>query len=274
MSSGEQNANMGKNSRHNLNEVEYGNILYIDSYLLALPSVTLLLISIVSAMHSIQLAAESVNKLKSCGFEIGQVIKQGSYGHLCCASFKGDLICAKLMPLPMSPPNNYSSRAFNHDRYVSKELKHDHLVNVIDISMVFAGEDQRMAVIFSELAEGGDLQDLLDERKAPLDEVQARTFYRQFGEAVTFMHSKGFQHGNIKCDKIVLDRDRKACKLIAFGFTRNCFPIITSCPLLANSFCPAAAYVAPELLTSHKMTYPQRPDAQMIVDRLPSDVWR
>ena len=40
-----------------------------------------------------------------------------------------------------------------------------------------------------ELADGGDMLDLLQALKHPLSEEKARTYYRQFGDALRYMHS-------------------------------------------------------------------------------------
>ena len=69
-------------------------------------------------------------------------------------------------------------------------------------------------VIFMELAEGGDLCDMLAEEKGWLDEYRVSTFYRQFGDALRYMHALGFVHRDIKLENVLLvDKARTVTKL-------------------------------------------------------------
>ena len=99
--------------------------------------------------------------------------------------------------------------------YTMKKLKHKYLIEVLDIFVV-----GNRVIIFMELAEGGDFLDMLHETKA-LPEARARYFYRQFGDALRYMHSVGFAHRAIKCENILLNKARTQAKLTDFGFTRS-----------------------------------------------------
>ncbi len=82
------------------------------------------------------------------------------------------------------------------------------------------------------MAEGGDFLDMLKETKE-LSEKKARFFYRQFGDALRYMHSvvgdqfnssstllnasfqQGFAHRDIKCENILLNKARTEAKLVS-----------------------------------------------------------
>lgn len=101
-----------------------------------------------------------------------------------------------------------------------------------------------------ELADGGDMLDLLQALKHPLGEEKARSYYLQFGDALRYMHSVGFAHRDIKCENILLNKDKSAAKLTDFGFTRSCFERQTGERMLSDTYCGSTAYVAPEVLKS------------------------
>ena len=123
-----------------------------------------------------------------------------------------------------------------------KKLKHKYLIEVLDIFVV-----GNRVIIFMELAEGGDFLDMLHETKA-LPEARARYFYRQFGDALRYMHSVGFAHRDIKCENILLNKARTQAKLTDFGFTRSVTEKQTGERMMSDTYCGSAAYVAPEVL--------------------------
>ena len=92
-----------------------------------------------------------------------------------------------------------------------KKLKHRYLVQVIDIYVI-----GNRVLVFLELAEGGDFLDLLHETRA-LPEPRARYFYLQIGDALRYMHSIGFAHRDIKCENILLNKQRTQAKMTDFG---------------------------------------------------------
>lgn len=252
------------------------------------------------------LCARDKNSLSIAGFTVGRkMIKMGCISRLFSGTFNKQPIAVKIMELPSLPRVPFlGSYAENitYDRYVSKTMKHNHLLKVYDLFIYehansSQGEEEGHSEVsppsslflFMEYASAGSLADLLwTERNGPLSETEARHYYRQFGDALSHLHSLGFEHGNIKCEKILLlDEGRRVCKLADFTFTRRCFPPATSTDeqwcirsreheekelASQGSFCPSAAYLAPEVLQSPgKHRRLQRPD--MPLDQLDSDVW-
>jgi len=58
----------------------------------------------------------------------------------------------------------------------------------------------------------------------------------------------GVAHRDIKCENVLLNRQRNIAKLADFGFSRTCFDNSTGRRLLSDTYCGSAAYVAPEVL--------------------------
>ncbi len=261
------------------------------------------------------LSQRDKDMLTIAGFTLGKkTLKRGSISRLVSGKFghESQPIAVKVIPLstgPRVPFQGEYAEFYNYDRYVSRNLKHDHLLKIYDLFICqhsssgeagglhppqeggeLAGQQRtstsssplsKSLFIFLELATGGSLEDLLAERDSPLSEVEARFYYLQFGAAVHYMHSLEFEHGNIKCEKILLvDEERRVCKLTDFVFQRQCFPLpntttiaTATSSLIKNTFCPSAAYLAPEVLRcpvrSRRLQRPEMP----AVDQLDSDVW-
>lgn len=254
------------------------------------------------------LSANDQKTLSFSGFTVGhKMIKTGCISRLYTGTFLSQPIAVKILDLPNGPRVPFLGRYeeyYTYDRYVSKSMKHDHLLKVYDLFIYKHDDFQEQRApyqqkghsnlsplssvfIFLEYACGGSLADLLwTERSEPFSETEARHYYRQFGEAVCHLHSLGFEHGNIKCEKILfVNEDRRVCKLADFTFNRRCFPPATSTDqqqcisfhegqnefMSQASFCPSAAYLAPEVLQSPVSRRLQRPE--MPLDQLDSDVW-
>ena len=90
--------------------------------------------------------------------------------------------------------------------------------------------------------------DLLQKSKSALTEEKVRFYYRQFGDALRYMHKSGFAHRDIKCENILMNHDRTVAKLTDFGFTRSCIEHGTGQKMLSDTYCGSASYLAPEVV--------------------------
>ena len=152
--------------------------------------------------------------------------------------------------------DDYRLKFLPRELYTMKKLNHPYLIEIIDIFVV-----GNRVLVFMELADGGDFLDLLQATKQPLTEEKTRFFYKQFGDALRYMHSIGFAHRDIKCENILLNKAKTTAKLTDYGFTRSCFERQSGERMLSDTYCGSTAYVAPEVLKSQ----PYNP--------LISDVW-
>eukprot|EP00826_Nyctotherus_ovalis_P035824 TRINITY_DN310_c0_g1_i9.p1 TRINITY_DN310_c0_g1~~TRINITY_DN310_c0_g1_i9.p1 ORF type:complete len:449 (+),score=154.32 TRINITY_DN310_c0_g1_i9:180-1526(+) len=79
------------------------------------------------------------------------------------------------------------------------------------------GKTTPVLYLILELVTGGELFDYVAVGGRFHDKM-ARTYFRQFVEALEFMHAKGFAHRDIKAENILLDSNFKL-KLADFGFS-------------------------------------------------------
>lgn len=92
--------------------------------------------------------------------------------------------------------------------------------------------------IVMECLEGGDLLDLLNSRGA-LPELEAARLLRQMTQAVSYVHSCGFVHLDLKLENFVLEKGGMAVKLVDLETLQDGEE---------GSLCGTPGYMAPELL--------------------------
>ena len=91
-----------------------------------------------------------------------------------------------------------------------------------------------------EYCEKGTLYTLLESNTHGLGEESAKTLFQQMISVLSYMHSEGFAHGDIRLDNFVLT-DTNSIKLIDFGFVQR-----VDAP--SKEFRGSNYYIAPEVL--------------------------
>lgn len=123
--------------------------------------------------------------LESLGYRIGTSINSGSYAQVFRATRKGEPCAVKVLNLALIEKNeqqsDYRLKFLPRELYILKKLKHPHLINIYDIYSIA----KTWVVIFMELADGGDLLDLLKEKGTWISEYRSRSLFMQFSDGMS-----------------------------------------------------------------------------------------
>jgi serine/threonine protein kinase len=149
---------------------------------------------------------------------------------------KSDLlgVAIKMISKNASPAE---SRHLENEQEIIKSLNHPNICKFYD---TFETDTKRYIV--TELAEGGTLFDLLNER-GPLAEIEAKRLFTQLFSAISYLHQDAFiMHRDLKLENVLLDRGKSHIKLIDFGYAT---PFSNGCKFARRIGSPA--YCAPEV---------------------------
>lgn len=170
---------------------------------------------------------------------IGEPLQSGSYATVYRGKYKGRDAAIKVFDKKRM---NYDQLNKNLPREIEAMRKLRHPNIVITYWIV---EDNSTTLIFMQLAEKGDLTDIMAKRvesDTEFTEAEVKIWMRQVVGAVKFMHVKGYAHRDLKCDNILIDKHNNV--LIAdFGFARK-LPNQELC----STMCGSRPYTAPEVL--------------------------
>ena len=194
-----------------------------------------------SPTNALKLPKHDLDLLKLKGYTIGKAINSGSFSVVCKADLKGKAIAVKIINL-MKTSKDYKDKFLPRELYGLKKLEHPNIIKVYDIFTL----RKTQIYVFMELADGGDILDLIKEGALP--EPKAKPLYKGVADALQYIHKMGFAHRDIKCENMLLYNKRTVAKIGDFGFSRTCFHHSTGERLLSNTYCGSAAYAAPEIL--------------------------
>lgn len=117
-----------------------------------------------------------------------------------------------------------------------QKLRHNHVVKIYETI-----ETQKHIIIVMELCAGGDLLNYVRKRRR-LKEPFAQKIFKQIIDGLSYIHSKGVAHRDIKLDNILLD-GKGNVKIADFGVSRQ----IQGDQVMKEQ-CGTPAYIAPEIL--------------------------
>ena len=182
------------------------------------------------------------------GFNLKEPIGSGQYATVYRASWDKmpgvDIACKRLEIEELDEV--WRDKCLNQEMNIMKRLKHP---NIIQVYQVF--KTRRLAFIFMQLAENGTIKEHLKRVKCPIKETQAKLWFMQLMAGLSYMHSKGIAHRDIKPDNFLLDSDWTAI-LSDFGFAVIDEKHRSDGRILKETICGSAAYMAPEVHTVSK----------------------
>ena len=139
------------------------------------------------------------------------------------------------------------------DSYVRKNLWREVSImarlnhpNVVSLFEVCSFGDFFCLVM--DLYPGGSLCDFVqDHPQGHLDEVQAKSFMKQLVSGLSYIHSKGIIHRDIKLDNVFLSQDKTVVSIGDFGLSNFWSPVSN-----LQTRCGSAEYAAPELFNKEE----------------------
>ena len=152
--------------------------------------------------------------------------------------------------IDISDSNDESSKRMIHDIEILKELNHP---NIICLKDAHFSDDKKHLYVFTEYADGGDLQMKLDEYKKneeKFDEDTLLNWLMQVCLALKYIHDKDILHRDIKPSNIFLMKDNFV-KLGDFGVAKTLSKNLKHAKTMVSS----PQYLAPEIIKKEKYSF-------------------
>ena len=149
----------------------------------------------------------------------------------------------------ISDSNDESVKRIKNDVEMLKKLNHPNIILFIN---AFFSNDQKTLFLFTEYADGGDLQIKLDEnrkKKQNFDEETLLNWLMQISLALKYIHENNILHRDIKPSNILL-MDNIA-KLGDFGVAKA----LNSNLKHAKTMVATPQYLAPEIINKEKYSF-------------------
>jgi len=185
----------------------------------------------------------SANKKTVGKYEIGRTLGEGTFGKVKLATNTetGEAVAIKVLDKERIQKQSMGSQ-IKKEISIMKQLQHTHIVKLTE---VLASRTKIFIVL--ELVVGGELFDLIV-KSGRLRERDARRYFRQLVNGVSYCHSQGVAHRDLKPENLLLDADGQL-KISDFGLSalydgENG----ASRSALLHTTCGTPNYVAPEVL--------------------------
>nr|KAG5697190.1 hypothetical protein BaRGS_002199 [Batillaria attramentaria] len=180
------------------------------------------------------------------GYRLGPKLGKGSYAKVRVIERTSDkkLLAVKLIDRTKAA-KDYVTKFLPRELSIVMQLSHRHIMAVYEII-----QTRDLVCVVMELAERGDLLEHI-KRNGATPDFDAKRMFRQISEAVRYLHDQMLCHRDLKCENVLIRRDRSVM-LTDFGFART----LSSMDDLSKTFCGSAAYASPELAARQASTTP------------------
>ncbi len=168
---------------------------------------------------------------------VGRVLGKGAFGkvNLCVHKLSGKLVAIKSLHKQYLA-SEHNNAKFRNEISILRQLHHKSIMRLYE---TFSSDTYLLIVV--ELCSGGDLLTYVRKRRR-LAEPIAKFVFKQILDGLSYCHSKGIVHRDIKLDNILLNESGNV-KIGDFGVSKK----VTRGKKLHDR-CGTPAYIAPEIL--------------------------
>ncbi len=206
------------------------------------------------------LCEECREELKQCpqavpGYTMVRVLGRGGMGCVMLAleQQSGRPVAIKTL-LPEFAISDKAMRRFIREIDVAAALKHPHIVEFLD-----RGTNNGVVYLVTEFIDGADAAKLADTHGGQLPYEQTMLMITQVLEALSYAHSEGYIHRDIKDQNILVAGSwpQQTAKLTDFGLAKSFTQSGMSGVTVAGEMAGTLAYMPPEQLRNFRDVRPQ-----------------
>lgn len=187
--------------------------------------------------------------IRNQGFELLEKIGKGHYSTVYRAKWSErpdqQLACKRISIEDVD--EEWKAKCLNRELAIIYSLKYKYIVEVYKII-----KTRRVVFIFMQLAPNGSIRELLHKNQKPLKQWKALELFCGFMSAISYIHTKGVAHRDLKLENILLDEHFSPLLsdfgLAVFGHEEH--------TLMQGTPCGTCEYMAPEVhRASPEVTY-------------------
>ncbi|KAL1200068.1 CBL-interacting serine/threonine-protein kinase 4 [Cardamine amara subsp. amara] len=173
-------------------------------------------------------------------YELGREIGSGSFAkvHVARSIETGELLAVKIIDKKKNFEAGMETRIIREIEAMRRLHGHPHILKIYEVMATKSN-----IYLIMELAPGGDLFDKLID-SGSFTEPEARRYFQQLLSALSFCHSEGISHRDVKPQNLLLDKygNLKVC-----DFGLSALPENRNSQGLLRTTCGTPAYTAPEV---------------------------
>jgi serine/threonine protein kinase len=172
-------------------------------------------------------------------YEISTSVGKGSFGevYLAIQKLTGYPVAIKIFDKSQLK-TDYKKQKIVQEVNIMKRINHPNAIRLLEVF-----EDSETVYLVMEWAEKGDLLQIMKRQNNRIPEFQAQKYFKQILAAVSWLHSEGILHRDLKLDNILIGA-KNQIKLCDFGISKF-MPINGE---VVKEKCGTPAYNSPEII--------------------------